>query len=231
MDPAFSSEIRYRPLDLPAAGGRLHPIELRGCEVETSISHRCRQCGSSLPDPFYRADDRPVCDRCATTLREAADSHTGSAARNLLAAAVGLVTALALAPPFALLWKQFGPLAGVSVLLTGTLVALAMGKVSGGRAGVPLRVTALILGGMTYLFGRVLFAYLNPGRFTIAPSLSISDSLWIAAVQKIVYLWDLIDWVLLIVPAASAFTALRPATRMTLTGPYPLKTLDPMRTP
>lgn len=192
--------------------------------MSQSTQHSCRSCGQTLGDPFYRANDRPVCSSCAERL-QAGNGAMADSRRTGIAIVAGLVVALAMGYGFAAGWNYFShPLWPLFTIVMGFAVGWVMQRASAGTGGDMLRWTGVVLAGASVFWGEFLLALLWPQNFLT----SVTGTGASAALMRVVSAWGFLDWFYLIIAAWEPFVMIRPLPFVEVAGPYPLTSLEPI---
>jgi hypothetical protein len=103
----------------------------------------CKGCGKPVGDPFFRANNVPICSACAQSLQRRVDSGSHAQwVRGVVFGVGGAILGLGLYVGFAL---ATGLVIGFVSLAVGYLVGKAITIGSGGRGGRRYQIAAVLL--------------------------------------------------------------------------------------
>ncbi len=193
--------------------------------MSSSGQHLCRACGQVLNDPFYRANDRPVCAKCAEQFR-AGNAVATNPRRTGAAILTGLLAALVMGYLFAAGWNYTSHfLWPLFTIVMGYAIGWTMQRASGRQGGELLRWIGVLFGGASVFLGEVILALLWPDNF----STGIEGGGIVNALKRTIAAWGFLDWIYVLIAAWEPYLMIRTGPQVEVTGPFPLASLEPVK--
>lgn len=189
--------------------------------MNAASTHRCRHCGGPLTDPFYRLDDRPVCEGCKQAHEHT--THSPSPPVLALSIGVGVLLSVVLGAVFAWGLREYGGLFGLFSIVMGLAIGGAMRKTLANRVTSLIRWSGTTIAGLSILWGNAFFAIFYPTAY----NWQAQATTWSGQIlERVVGAWGLFDWIFLAIAAWEAWMVLQPSFFTRVEGPYPLSSLD-----